>query len=353
MMCWCPKVYYEDRETHEIADAPNEFYGEPFPAYGGASLFKSCFCPGKVTVFGIEKHNQDIYNKEVLWELNAKTVLTRKFREFAGEKYEIKNHVVLPCAGEKAVYEKILTEFCQICNLFFNSTGDTRKDAAMKIVRQIILMIKACSIANTMPGYTGEPFPEKVRHIAAMVRNIPQKVAIGCTTLDALEMYEDYVSAIIPNRPLFLVHGRQSFKKRRRIIDRFDLTTDGILVCTQQALKSSVNIPSCDDIILESLQWNIPRMEQFYFRFIRLDSEQKKRVHFVTYDESIEQNLLALVTTKERLNEFIKLGEIREESEIFEEFDLTPSLIEKLLTRQRDNDGKLYVSWGNQRIVAA
>lgn len=353
MMCWCPKIYYEDRETHEIADAPNEFYGEPFPAYGGAALFKSCFCPGKVTVFGIEKHNQDIYNKEVLWELNAKTVLTRKFREFAGEKYEIKNHVVLPCAGEKAVYEKILTEFCQICNLFFNSTGDTRKDAAMKIVRQIILMIKACSIANTMPGYTGEPFPAKVRHIAAMVRNIPQKVAIGCTTLDALEMYEDYVSAIIPNRPLFLVHGRQSFKKRRRIIDRFDRTTDGILVCTQQALKSSVNIPSCDDIILESLQWNIPRMEQFYFRFIRLDSEQKKRVHFVTYDESIEQNLLALVTTKERLNEFIKLGEIREESEIFEEFDLTPSLIEKLLTRQRDDDGKLYVSWGNQRIVAA
>ena len=45
MMCWCPKVYYEDRETHEIADAPNEFYGEPFPAYGGASLFKSCFLP--------------------------------------------------------------------------------------------------------------------------------------------------------------------------------------------------------------------------------------------------------------------------------------------------------------------
>lgn len=118
MMCWCSKVYHQDRETHEIEDSPNEFYGEPFPAYGGASLFKSCFCPGKVTVFGIEKHNQDIYNKEVLWELNAKTVLTRKFREFAGEKYEIKNHVVLPCAGEKAVYEKILTEFCQICNLF-------------------------------------------------------------------------------------------------------------------------------------------------------------------------------------------------------------------------------------------
>lgn len=352
-MCWCPKVYYEDRETHEIEDAPNKFYGEPFPAYGGASLFKACFCPGKVTVFGIEKHNQDIYNKEVLWELNAKTVLTRKFREFAGDKYEIRSHVIAPGDGERAVYEKILTEFCQICDLYFRSTGDSRKEAALKIIRQIQLMIKACSIANIMPGYIGEPFPAKVRHITDMIREIPAKVAVGCTTLEALQMYEDYLGGAFPQRPLFVVHGSLSFGTRRKIIDRFERTTDGILLCTQQALKSSVNIPSCDDVILESLQWNIPRMEQFYFRFIRLDSKQKKRVHFVTYDESIEQNLLALVTTKERLNEFIKTGQIKEESEIFEEFDLTPSLIENLLTRKRDDDGKLYISWGNQRIVAA
>lgn len=117
-MCWCPKIYYEDRETHEIEDSPNEFYGEPFPAYSGASLFKSCFCPGKVTVFGIEKHNQDIYNKEILWELNAKTVLTRKFREFAGEKYEIKNHVVLPVQEKKPFMKRFSQNFVRYATSF-------------------------------------------------------------------------------------------------------------------------------------------------------------------------------------------------------------------------------------------
>ena len=36
---------------------------------------------------------------------------------------------------------------------------------------------------------------------------------------------------------------------------------------------------------------------------------------------------MALVLTKERLNEFIKTGEVKEQSEIFEEFDVTKMCI--------------------------
>jgi len=113
-----------------------------------------------------------------------------------------------------------------------------------------------------------------------------------------------------------------------------------------------VNIPSCNDIILEALQWNLPRMEQYYFRFIRLDSKHKKNVHFVTYEDSVEQNLMALVLTKERLNEFIKTGEVKEQSEIFEEFDVTMSVIESLLKRETDSEGKIHITWGSQRIAS-
>lgn len=89
-----------------------------------------------------------------------------------------------------------------------------------------------------------------------------------------------------------------AFKKRQSIVTEFDSTINGILVCTQQSLSSSVNIPTCNDVILESLQWNIPKMEQFYFRFIRLDSKELKDVHYVTYKDSVEQNLMALVLPK-------------------------------------------------------
>jgi hypothetical protein len=350
MMCRCDRIYYQDKGG-DIVRKINDYYGEPFPAYQGHTLFKACFCPGKASVFGIEKQNQDIYNKGELFDLIGKTIITRKFKDFAGEKYEVKTHSVTPSDGEREVYRVIVEEFCRICELYYNSTGDSKKEAGLRLMRQIRLLVKACSVPNLIDGYFGDPYPNKARYIKDMVKAIPGKVAIGCTTLAALDMYEQYVRKEIPSRPVFIIKGEVTFKKRQSIITEFEDTLNGILICTQQSLKSSANIPTCNDVILESLQWNIPKMEQFYFRFIRLDSKDRTRVHFVTYEDSIEQNLMALVLTKERLNEFIKTGEVKEQSEIFEEFDITMSVIESLLTREQDSEGKFHISWGRQRLV--
>lgn len=349
MLCWCTRIYRQNREK-EIESDTNDNYGLPFPARGGANLFKSCFCPSKASVFGIEKQNQDIYNKEHLAELIGKTIITRKFKEFAGEKYKVKTHTVQPSDGEREVYRTIMKEFMRICNLYFKSTGDAKKEAALRIIRQIQLLIKACSVPHTFDDYYGEEYPEKVRYIENLISTIPTKVAVGCTTLNAMGMYATYLSEKFPFRPMFIIQGDVSFKKREKIIKEFEATHNGILICTQQSLKSSANIPTCDDVILESLQWNIPKMEQFYFRFIRLDSKRNTNVHFVTYADSIEQNLIALVLTKERLNEFIKTGEVKEQSDIFDDFDVSQSLVENLLRREQDDNGNFYISWGAQKV---
>lgn len=351
MMCLCSKIYTQDKSDKTIWGSSNPYFGKPFPAYQGASLFRKCFSPTKTTVFGIEKQNQDIYNKDQLNDLIEKTILTRKFKEFAGEKYEIFSHSISPNQAEREVYKTIMEKFIEICNLYFNTTGDQRKEAAMKLVRQIQLLIRACSTPHTMVGYLGDKYPRKVHFIAKMVAKIDSKVAIGCTSHESLEMYTHCLSQLFPSRAIFVISGKVQFKKRQSIIKAFEETTNGILVCTQQSLKSSANIPSCNEVILEALQWNIPKMEQFYFRFIRLDSKHNTNVHFVNYKNSIEQNLLALVLTKERLNEFIKTGEVKQESEMFEEFDISPSLIESLLKREQDSEGKFYISWGNQRVA--
>lgn len=351
MVCWCSRIYHENRDK-EIEEKSNPYYGEPFPAFRGHVLFRSCHCPGKSTVFGIEKQNQDVYNKEELAELIGKTIITRKFRDFAGEKYKIRNHTVSPAEGEHEVYRVIIEEFCRICELYYNSTGDTKKDAGLRIMRQIKLLIKACSVPHRIEGYFGDGIPNKTRYIEKLIRKIPGKVAVGCTSIAAFELYENHLRKCFPDRPVFVVTGDMLFKKRQGIVTRFDSTVNGILVCTQQSLSSSANIPTCNDVILESLQWNIPKMEQFYFRFIRLDSKELKDVHYVTYKDSVEQNLMALVLTKERLNEFIKSGEVKEQSDIFEEFDVTMSVIESLLVRERDKEGKIHISWGSQRITS-
>lgn len=348
---WSECIYHENRER-EIEQKINPYYGEPFPAYRGHVLFKACHCPGKASVFGIEKQNQDVYNKDELYALIAKTVITRKFKDFAGEKYEVRMHTVAPTEGELEVYRVIIEEFCRICELYYNSTGDTRKDAGLRLMRQIRLLIKACSVPHLIDGYFGNEYPSKVHYIDRLVRTIPGKVAIGCTSLAAFDLYESYLRKAFPEREVFVVKGDVPFKRRQQIVAAFDRTINGLLIGTQQSLSSSVNIPSCDDIILESLQWNLPKMEQYYFRFIRLDSPHRKRVHFITYKDSVEQNLMALVLTKERLNEFIKTGEVKEQSAIFEEFDITLSVIESLLKREKDRDGKIHITWGSQRIAS-
>ena len=350
MVCWSPQVYHENKER-EIEEENNTDYGTPFPAFRGHVLFRACHCPGKATVFGIEKQNQDVYNKEELSELIGKTVITRKFRDFAGEKYKIQTHTVSPSDGEREVYRVIIEEFCRICELYYNSTGDAKKDAGLRLMRQIKLLIKACSVPHLIEGYSGDGIPNKTKYIEKLVRKIPGKVAVGCTSIAAFDLYENHLRKCFPDRPVFVVKGDVAFKRRQNIVTEFDSTINGILICTQQSLSSSVNIPACNQVILESLQWNIPRMKQFYFRFIRLDSKEMKDVHYVTYEDSVEQNLMALVLTKERLNEFIKTGEVKEQSEIFEEFDITMSVIDSLLVRTQDREGKIHISWGSQRIA--
>lgn len=350
-ICDCKEIYYED-DKREIRSRENRYFKKPFPVRGGASLFKASFNPGKASVFGIEKHNQDVYNQEALREIVARAVLTRKFKDFAPDKYTIHSHSVKPAQGESGVYEKIIKEFFSICDLYFNSSPDKKKENSLKIIRQIQLLIKACSVAHTMPGYDDDSLPQKALYIENMIHNTNEKVAVGCTSLDALHFYEFHFSDVFPHRPLFVVKGNVSFKKRQKLLKEFEKTENGILVCMQQSLKSSVNIPECNEVILESLQWNIPKMEQFYFRFIRFDSEGHTNVHFVNYSDSIEQNIMALILRKEQLNDFISTGEVTEESAVYEEYDISPDIIDSLFRREQDKDGKFHITWGEQKIIA-
>lgn len=347
----CDWIYHENKER-EIEKSANDDYGYPFPARGGHTAFKYCFCPGKATVFGIEKHNQDIFNSEELTNLIDKTIITRKFKEFAGEKYTIKTHNILPSVDECEVYRQVIEEFHAISNLYFKSTGDSKKDAMLRLIRQINLLIKACSTPNYMPGYLSDNLPTKTSKIVNMISSMPdEKVAIGCTTIEALQMYVDVLSDRFFGRQIFVIDGSVAFKKREKIIKDFEASFNGILICTQQSLKSSVNIPTCNQVIMEALQWNIPKMEQFYFRFIRLDSNDHTTVHFINYVGTIEQNVMALVLTKERINEFIKSGEVKDQSEIFEEFDISENMLQSILSQSVDDEGRRHISWGKQNIT--
>ena len=111
-----------------------------------------------------------------------------------------------------------------------------------------------------MINYCFDRFPRKTKQVLRMIRSIPGKVTVGCTTISAVSIYERLFRELFADRPLFVIRGDVTFRCREKIIAEFEATENGLLVCTQQSLKSSANIPSCNHAILESLQWNISKM---------------------------------------------------------------------------------------------
>lgn len=353
MICEAEHIYKFNKEK-ELEELSNPYYMKPFPAYHGKSLFKSCFSPYKVTVFGVKQENQDIYNADKLQNIIEKTIITRKFKEIVGHKiYEIITHRIKQNEAEKEVYKVIMEEFYQMLYLF-KSTGNYRKDAMLRIIRQIQLLIKTTSTPHQFKEYKGSELPNKYHKIFNLTKKWSnEKVAIGTVFIDTAEDYYIKLSQMFPNRKIFLIKGDVSFNKRKNILGEFEVTENGILISTQQSLKSSVNIPTCNKVIIESMQWNIPKISQYYFRFIRFNSKQNKEVHFITYDNTIEQNLLALLMSKERINEYIKTLDYRDQEDIYDEFDIDLSILDSIIEKEKDDEGRtrLTLSWGQQSII--
>lgn len=346
------QLIYKTNEDNELYEKTNPYYTKPFPAYGGQQHFKYSFNPSKSTVFGIQKEEQHLYNSEHLLDILKYTVQTRTFKEIAGEgKYNIITKQYIQNEEEQELYKNIMTEVQRLIREQYKDRQDDngRKSSGLAIVLQLQLLIKSCSYPQAFGDYTSNEFSTKQKEIIKFVNANQEKIAIGTLTNNSMNFYYDYFFQD-PFRKVFKINGDISFKKRQRIIKEFESTPNGILVSTQQSLSSSVNIPTCNICLLEALQWNIPKMEQYFRRFIRFDSQQPTDVYLMTYKDTIEQNMLGLLMNKEKLNEFIRCNKVKESTEIYDEFDIPEDIFESIISKEYDKDGKMNLNWKNQTI---
>ena len=91
-------------------------------------------------------------------------------------------------------------------------------------------------------------------------------------------------------------------------------------------------------------------MSQFYFRFIRYNSQNYKDIYFVTYLGSIESNQMQMVLAKEKLNLFMR-GQDTNLDEIYDRFGVDYDLLSVLMSREMDENGKFHIRWGEQEIA--
>ena len=353
MITWCSEIYSYDKENEYMDSDSNDYYGRPIPAYKrGYSLFSSCHLPEKPTVFGIGERTQDIYNANELNDILGKTVITRTFEEVTGK--EIRRIHQVPLAftpEEEAVYNIVMKEFHKVQREYFASTGNSRKDAMLRLMQQITLMLRVAAAPNTLKEYYGDT-PLKIMTAVEMAAQWEQEiVAIGVRHQNVLNAYAEAFREYLPDRPLFTVTGStRTFAQRRALRKTLRDSGNGILLCTQQSLPSSVNFEYVNKILIPEMHFNNSGMSQFYMRFIRFTSKEYKDIYFLNYTGSLESNLLQMVMAKEKINLFMK-GQDTDLDQIYEKFGVDYNLLALLMRREVDEDGKLQIRWGEQKIA--
>ncbi|GMX64427.1 hypothetical protein Elgi_36960 [Paenibacillus elgii] len=353
MLSECEYIYKRDKDVPEsLKETINEYYMKPIPAYHkGYKLFQESHIPEKITVFGIGQHTQDIYSSKVLKNLIDKTIITRTFEEVRGHKiYEIIQNTSTFNSNERELYRKAIEEFYSMKHLF-KSTGNLRKDRMLEILNQLMLMLKICAAPQVYKEYLGGT-PNKFKDVMSMLGKWENEcIAIGVRHIKTANAYASAIRSKFPNRPLFIITGdKVSLNKRKEIVKELRKSGNGILLSTQQSLSSSMNIGFVNKVIIPELSWNEATMSQYYFRFVRYNSEDMKEIHFVTYENSIESNLLGLILTKEKLNLFMKNQELEDE-ELYEKYGVHFDLLDMLMTKEKDEEGRTFIRWGKQNIV--
>lgn len=331
----------------------NSYYGSPIPAYKrGYRLFSACHLPEKPTVFGIGERTQDIYNADALNEILAKTVITRTFEEVTGKEIRRIQQVPLDfMEEERTVYSIVMKEFSRVQWEYFRSTGNSRKDAMMKLMQQITLLLRVAAAPNTLKEYKGDT-PLKIMAAVEMAAQWDNEiVAIGVRHQNVLEAYAEAIREYLPDRPLFTVTGATwTFKQRRALRKTLRDSGNGILLCTQQSLPSSVNFEYVNKILIPEMHYNNSGMSQFYMRFIRYTSTEYKDIYFLNYTGSLESNLLQMVMAKEKINLFMK-GQDTDLDQIYEKFGVDYNLLALLMRKGVDKDGHMEIRWGEQKIA--
>ena len=232
----------------------------------------------------------------------------------------------------------------------FSKTGNSRKDAMLKILNQLLALLKICAAPQTLKEYDQSVMPEKFNTVISLLNDFSnERVAIGVRHIAVVEAYAKEIRKAFPDRPLFIITGNETtLKQRKKIVRDLKSTPNGILISTQQSLSASMNIDFVNKCIIPELHWNNSSMSQYYFRFIRYTSTEFKQVYFVTYENSIESNLLKMILVKDKLNLFMKDQDLTDE-ELYDRFGVDSNMLQNLMYKEKTEEGYV-IRWGDQKV---
>jgi hypothetical protein len=215
MISECDYIYKREKTNannkleNGLVQTFNDYQNMPIPAYKkGYKLFTQSHIPEKITVLGIKQYTQDIYNSHELKRLINKTIITRTFSEVTGK--QLHKIEQISCAmnnSEKALYSQAIEKFYEL-EYLFTKTGNDRKDAMLKILHQLLLLLKLCAAPQTIKEYNSDLLPDKFKKVLSLLEKYnDERIAIGVRSIGVTNNYYSEIKKAFPNRPIFLITG--------------------------------------------------------------------------------------------------------------------------------------------------
>jgi SAM-dependent methyltransferase len=298
--CVAPIVVQEDKEGNLLSE-DNPHYLEPYAPFRGYALFRRCHAPVKTTVLGQRRDIPEITNRQALATFLS-TIRSRLTLEDLLGRDPLQPQVVNIQAtpAETALYEKILKETSTFIRRELDAAAlQSRKLNQLAIAHAIRILQQACSIPRKYPEFQG-PNQAKLNYILGRcLHSTHHHIAIGTLWKQAAFQIANHLTTYSHN-PVFVYTGEETMAKRKCLLEEFASAPRAVLITTQQALRSSVNIRCVSQVIAESLPWNFSALGQYARRFVRYDSDHPRvELQLLVTQNTIEERILGLNIRKE------------------------------------------------------
>lgn len=342
--CIAPTFSVEEKDG-ELAEVDNPDYLEPYRPVRGYNLFRRCHAPTKTTVLGRQRALPALANRQGLVAF-LKTIRSRlTIEELLGYDPVYTQIInVAPTTDEDALYQNILKNTAVFIRREIKESAlQNRKLNQLAIAQSIRILQQACSIPRHYPEFTGRTQAKQEYILKECQTNAHTHIAIGTLWKNAATQ----LAAFLQNQldffgyPVICYTGDQSTKERTVLLKQFTSSPKSVLITTQQALRSSLNIRCVSKVIVESLPWNFSALGQYTRRFARYDSQfDRIEVDLLVTEGTIEERILGLNLRKEGVAA-MAAGDLVEDDldPLLEEYGVDPSsllLLAQYLAGEQD-----------------
>lgn len=298
--CVAPTIVEESKDG-VLLEVANPDYLLPYRPYSGYSLFRRCHAPSKATVLGKKRLLPDILGRDALGKFLSTIRSRLTLEELRGYDPVLARVVdITATSAERALYKQILSETSRFVRRELDAARfEQRKLNQLALAQAIRILQQACSIPAKFPEFQGTEQAKLEYIVSECEKNTHSHIAIGTIWKHATAQ----IAACLKNRldcPVIAFTGDASKAAIGRALADLARAPRAVLVTTQQALRSSINIPCVSKVIAESLPWNFSSLGQYARRFARYNSPHEFiKVDLLVTRDTIEERILGLNVRKE------------------------------------------------------